>query len=94
MALVEDLKAEFDALEADVAANTTVIGSAVTAFGGFATQLATLNQQIADLQAQIAAAGDPALTAAAEEVLARGKALQGQIEASTATLAAAVPANT
>jgi septal ring factor EnvC (AmiA/AmiB activator) len=72
---------ELAQLQADVAAQSTVIASATTAFQGLA--------------AQIAAAETAARNAGATDVQVAGVASVRQaLEANTAALAAAVPANT
>lgn len=87
MAQIDDLKANVEALIADVAAQGTVIGSAVAALNGLTAQQAVLSQQLADA----IAAGDPAaIQAAADAIAAQNQLVVDQ----TAALAAAIPAGT
>lgn len=79
MAIIDDIQAQADTLNAKVTAQTTVIGSIVTYVTG-------LKQQIADLTAQLAAAGtDPAKLQAVKDGLT---ALGTTIDANDAAEAA------
>lgn len=81
------LKTNIEALVSDVAAEKTVIDSAVAAIKGLTDQQAVLSQQLADA----IAAGDPAaIQAAADAIAAQNQAV---VDA-TAALAAAIPAGT
>ena len=83
---LDELNANIETLVSDVAAEKTVIDSAVKAIGGLTTQMAALSQQLADA----IAANDPvAIQAAADAIAAQNQAV---VDA-TATLAAAIPAN-
>jgi glutamine synthetase type III len=77
----DSLAAEITGLQTDVAAETTVVGSAVTLIQGLASSLA----------AAIAAAGNQGATS---DQLASLNALQTQINTDVSSLAAAVAANT
>ena len=83
---LDALNANIATLVSDVAAEKTVIDSAVKAIGGLTTQMAALSQQLADA----IAANDPvAIQAAADAIAAQNQAV---VDA-TAALAAAIPAN-
>jgi hypothetical protein len=87
MTALDDLKANVANLVANVAAEKTVIDSAVAALTGLTTQMAALHQQLADA----IAAGDPvAIQAAADAILAQNN----EVIAQTTALSAAIPANT
>jgi hypothetical protein len=87
MAALDDLKTNVANLVASVAAEKTVVDSAVAALNGITAQLASLHQQLADA----IAAGDPiAIQAAADAILAQNN----EVIAATSALAAAIPANT
>ena len=77
----------FDKLAADVAAEKTVIESAVALLTTLATELRTVQ---AKLDAAIAA-GDPAAITAAQVQI---DALASSVEANTSTLSTSVAANT
>ena len=77
----DSLSAEISGLQADVANDTTVVGSAVTLIQGLATQLA----------AALAAATNAGAT---PDQLAALNALQTDINTNASNLAAAVAANT
>jgi hypothetical protein len=74
-------------LSADVAAQGTVIASAVKALTGLSAALGDVRQQLAVALAQ----NDPAAVAAAQKAL---DDLDAQLTQNTAELATAVPANT
>jgi predicted nucleic acid-binding Zn-ribbon protein len=84
---IDLLKSNIATLVADVAAEKTVIDSAVAAISGLTSQQAVLSQQLADA----IAANDPAaIQAAADAIAAQNQAV---VDA-TAALAAAIPAST
>lgn len=85
MASIDDLKANVATLISDVAAEGTVIASAVAAIKGLTDQMAVLSQELADA----IAANDPvAIQAAADAIAGQNQAIIDQ----TAALAAAIPA--
>jgi len=87
MAKLSDVSQEITTLQASVAKQNTVIGSAVTLLNGISGQLATANQQLADALAN----QDPVAIQAAFDNLT---ALQQGIDGNSSTLANAVAANT
>lgn len=88
MATLADIQAQNDALTAAVAAEDTVIGSAITLIGGFGATLQTLKDELATA---IANGLDPA---AAQAVVDSMGATIGDINSKKDALAAAVAANT
>ena len=87
MADLSTIQAANTELIADVAAEDTVIGSAVTLINGFGTQLSDLQAQLA---AAIAANDPTAIQAVADSM----SATSTDIKAQSAALSAAVAANT
>lgn len=87
MAVLDTLKANVAALVASVAAEKTVIDSAVLVIQGLVAQMTVLVQQLQDAIAE----NDPvAIQAAADDIAAQNQAVQDQ----TAELAAAIPQGT
>jgi len=87
MKQIDDLKANVAALIADVAAEGTVVASAVAAINGLTGQMSILSQQLADA----IAANDPvAIQEAADAIAVQNQLVIDQ----TAQLAAAIPTNT
>jgi len=75
------LQDDIATLQTKVAANTTVVGSAVTLLQGLSGQVASLKQQLAD-------------AGATPDQLAAIESFTTQLDAGTQSLAAAVAANT
>lgn len=85
---LQDIKTKLAAIQTAVTAETTVEQSAVTLLQGLAATIASLKQQLADA---IAAGANPADIQAVSDGL---DTLSTNVTANTATLAAAVTANT
>jgi hypothetical protein len=88
MALLSDIKAQNDALKAAIAAEDTLIDSAIVLINGFNAKLTDIQNQ---LNAAIANAADPALLNTLSADIA---AEINDITAKTSALAAAIPQNT
>jgi hypothetical protein len=92
MTSIDDMKAtlqaKIDKLTADVAAESTVEQSAVALLQGLSASVGSLKQQLADA---IAAGGDASVL---QPIADAADALASSIESNTASLSAAVTANT